>query len=310
MDLIEHFNFNKSNRLVNYPSYSLKLTKSKKLPYLNNMSKEIYKNSLSNNLLPQIKNSSSLNINKRSFSKKNLSNPDIIQKSTDRINFNNLPKSSIFHLNNNVISIKKSFLLNKVKTKFNFRNPHNIHGENSSSVKSIHNIKNNINEIINKEEKEKPKRENSLIANENQKQFVKTVNIYFKNNFRNNENDGDVKGDDNNFKKEENTIHKTKSMFMTGMNFLMPNNNAKNKFQKYNKEKLQDKEPNSECREKKDNKESIFSFGYLNFKELLKHIEENKKKIIDNQNDIENMLLTAKDTRNEIWKCNHCQNEY
>ena len=61
---------------------------------------------------------------------------------------------------------------------------------------------------------------------------------------------------------------------------------------------------------KKDNKESIFSFGYLNFKELLKHIEENKKKIIDNQNDIENMLLTAKDTRNEIWKCNHCQNEY
>ena len=310
MDLIEHFNFNKSNRLINYPSYSLKLTKSKKLPYLNNMSKEIYKNSLSNNLLPQIKNSSSLNINKRSFSKKNLSNPDIIQKSTDRINFNNLPKSSIFHLNNNVISIKKSFLLGGVKTKFNFRNPHNIHGENSSSVKSIHNIKNNINEIINKEEKEKPKRENSLIANENQKQFVKTVNIYFKNNFRNNENNDDVEVDDNNFKKRENTIHKTKSMFMTGMNFLMPNNNTKNKFQKYNKEKLQDKEPNSECREKKDNKESIFSFGYLNFKELLKHIEENKKKIIDNQNDIENMLLTAKDTRNEIWKCNHCQNEY
>lgn len=307
MDFIENFNINKSNRLINYPSYSLKLTKSKKLPYLYNMSKEIYKNSLSNYLLPQIKNSSSLNINKRSFNKKNFSNPDIIQKSTDRINFNDLPKSSIFHLNNNVISIKKSFLLGGVKTKFNFRNPHNIHGENSSSVKSTNNIKNNINEIINKEEKEKPKRANSLIANENQKQFVKTVNIYFKNNFRNNENNGDVEVDDNNFKKRENTIHKTKSMFMTGMNFLMPNNNTKNKFQKYNKEKLLDRESNSESREKKVNKESIFSFGYLNFKELLKHIEENKKRIIDNQNDIEDMILTAKDTRNEIWKCNHCQ---
>ena len=49
----------------------------------------------------------------------------------------------------------------------------------------------------------------------------------------------------------------------------------------------------------------VLFYNYLSFKDLLKHIEENKKKIIDNQNDIENMLITAKDTHNEIWRCSH-----
>jgi hypothetical protein len=305
MDLKEYFNNNKNNRIISYPSYSLKLSKNKKLPYLNNnINKEIYKNVLSNNLLPQIKYSSSLNINKRFYNKKfiNNHNPDIIQKNSDRINFSNLPNSSFFQLNNNIISIKKPFFRNKIKAKFNFRNNQSNIGDNSSSIKSTINIKNNDNEIINKE---KPKKENSLVGNEIQKQFVKTVNIYFKNNFKNNESIDD----DNNIKKEENTIHKTKSMFMTGMDFLMPNN-TKNKNKKCNKEKIINDKLNRENKEKKDNKENKeqkFNYDYLSFKELLKHIEENKKKIIDNQNDIEDMILTAKDTHKEIWKCNHCQ---
>ncbi len=43
----------------------------------------------------------------------------------------------------------------------------------------------------------------------------------------------------------------------------------------------------------------------MSFKELLKHIENNKRKIIDNQNDIDKMLKTAKDTHYEIWKYNN-----
>ena len=142
----------------------------------------------------------------------------------------------------------------------------------------------------NNEIKARLRRSNSLVRNENQKEFVKTVNIYFKNNFQNNEN---VEIDDNRNKKEDNSIPKTQSMFMTGMNFLISKNNKKKKIKKNNSELNM---------ENKDNKNN---YEYVSFKELLKHIEENKKKIIDNQNDIEDMLLTAKDTHMEIWKCNH-----
>ena len=95
-------------------------------------------------------------------------------------------------------------------------------------------------------------------------------------------------------------------MFMTGMNFCMPNNH-RNK----NKEKNEnnDFDTNMESIENNDNLENreknTINYDYLSFKDLLKHIEENKKKIIDNQNDIENMIITAKDTHNEIWKCSH-----
>ena len=92
-------------------------------------------------------------------------------------------------------------------------------------------------------------------------------------------------------------IPKTKSMFMTGMNFLM-HSNIRNK----NKNEI-----NSEnnYNKKLENKDENINYNCLSFKDLLKHIEENKKKIIDNQNDIEKMLMTAKDTHIEIWKCNH-----
>lgn len=307
MDLIEHLNNKKNIRLINPFSYSFKLLNNKKLPFINNnLNKDIYKSFHLNNALPQIKkNASSLNINinKNFFNKKLYNSVDQIQKNKDKNNLNNIPHYSFLQVNNNIISIKKSVLFkNKKKTKFNFKNSiRNIPIGISSSDISPRNNKNYPNESLRKENnekneiKQKPKRANSLIRNENQKEFVKTVNIYFKNKFQNNENS---EIDDNN-KKEDISIPKTQSMFMTGMNFLMPNNH-KNKNLKNSNSEL-----NIENKENKESKDNKINYNYLNFKELLKRIEENKKKIIDNQNDIEDMLLTAKDTHMEIWKCNH-----
>ena len=125
---------------------------------------------------------------------------------------------------------------------------------------------------------------------------MKTVNIYFKNNFHNKE----ITDENKNKKEGEEDVEevvldppKTKSMFMTGMNFLMPNNYKNKNLNKKNEINLE------------NNKDKNINYNCLSFKELLKHIEENKKKIIDNQNDIEKMLMTAKDTHIEIWKCNH-----
>ena len=67
----------------------------------------------SNYFLPQIKNSSSLDINKRFFNKNifNHLNQYQIPKNSDKIITNNLSNSSIFQINNNIISIKKQALL-------------------------------------------------------------------------------------------------------------------------------------------------------------------------------------------------------
>ena len=78
-------------------------------------------------------------------------------------------------------------------------------------------------------------------------------------------------------------------MFMTEMNFLINDRNKKN-----NKVKMKN------VKEIKDT-----NYDSLSFKELLKHIENDKKKIIDNQNDLDIMIKTTKDTYYEIWKCNH-----
>ena len=304
MDLIEHF-MNKNNKNIN-PSYSIKYLYNRKFPYfnnnINNINRESFKNFHINKSLPKIKSVSTSNIHKKYYNKNLFNSLDQMQKKSDKIIFNNIPNSSILKLNNNILSIKKSALLGiKIKPKYNFRNFQNFSNENYSSSEFVpKNSINYLNEDINKEKKEKPKKINSLIKNEHQKEFVKTVNIYFKNNFRNNE-----IVDENNNKKEENIIHKTTSMFMTGMNFLMPNH-LKNK----NKEKNENNDigtnmENNENNDNLENKQKNINYNYLSFKDLLKHIEENKKKIIDNQNDIENMIITVKDTHNEIWKCNH-----
>ena len=297
MDFLENFNSKKNIRLINPSSYSFKLLKNRQLSYINNnLNKDFNKNFILNNALPQIKKASTshLNNNKKFFNRKLYNCIDQIQKN-DKIIFNNIPHSSFLQLNNNIITIKKSALFgNRIKPKFRIKNNiQNIPIEISSSVINPQNNKNYLNESFKKENNEikaRLRRSNSLVRNENQKEFVKTVNICFKNNFQNNEN---VEIDDNRNKKEDNSIPKTQSMFMTGMNFLISKNNKKKKIKKNNSELNM---------ENKDNKNN---YDYVSFKELLKHIEENKKKIIDNQNDIEDMLLTAKDTHMEIWKCNH-----
>ena len=319
MNILDNFHLKKNNNRI-IPSYnSHKFIKNRK--YLNfnkNINRDIFKNSFSNYFLPQIKNSSSLDINKRFFNKNifNHLNQYQIPKNSDKIIANNLSNSSIFQINNNIISIKKKALIgNRIKPKFNYKSIQKI--ENSSDINNYNNNnQNNLYQTLNKEniekkekeikeitknktKKEMVRRSNTIIKKEHPKEFIKTVNIYFKNNFRNNESTDD----DINFKKEDNKITKTKSMFMTGMNFLMPNNSRNNK----NKEKNENNvisNDNKRNEENSENKEKI-NYDYLSFKELLKHIEENKKKIIDNQNDIEDMLLTAKDTHIEIWKCNH-----
>ena len=303
MNIIDNFSIKRNIRNLNPSSYSLKLIKNRKFPNLNNnINKEFYKNPFSNNnnynnILPQIKKSTLSNINKnrKYFSKKSFNTIEHNQKNSDLFNNNNLSNSSIFQINNNIITIKKSALFNKnIRPLFNFKNIQNFPIEKSFSDSNlnIHNIKNNVI----KEKKETIKRVNSLVKNENPKEFVKTVNIYFKNNFHNKE----ITDENKNKKGGEEDVEevvldppKTKSMFMTGMNFLMPNNCKNKNLNKKN-------EINFE-----NNKDKNINYNCLSFKELLKHIEENKKKIIDNQNDIEKMLMTAKDTHIEIWKCNH-----
>ena len=78
-------------------------------------------------------------------------------------------------------------------------------------------------------------------------------------------------------------------MFMTEMNFLI---NDKNKI-------------NNQNNIKKNRELKSINYDFLSFKELLKHIEDDKKKIINNQNDLDDMLKTTRDTYFEIWKCNH-----
>lgn len=280
---IENF-IRKRNRNINPSISSLKLVKNKKfLNFNNNINKEYFKIQQSTNILPQIKNSNSLNIKKRFFNKKIISNINQNTKNIDKMNFISLSNNSIFKLNNNIISIKKpSLLTNKIKPLLQYRNFQNSQFENSSlCVNGKKNIQYQFNNTRNKEKIEKFRRANSFVNKDNSKEFVKTVNVYFKSNFKNSESVDDI-----NMPKVESHMPKTKSMFMTGMNFLM-NNNGLNK------------DVNVENKEVKKN------FNYMSFKELLKHIEENKKKIIDNQNDIEDMLKTAKDAHFEIWKCNH-----
>ena len=299
MDLIEHF-LNKNNKNINPSSFSIKYFNNRKLPYFNNnINRESFKNFHIKKSLPKIKSFSTSNINKKSYNKNIFNSLDQIQKKSDRIIFNNIPNSSILKLNNNILSIKKSALLGiKTKPIYNFRNIQNHSNENYSSEISPKNNINYLNENINKEKIEKPKRINTLIKNENPKEFVKTVNIYFKNNFRNNV-------DENNIKKQENIIPKTSSMFMTGMNFLMTNNHKNKNKEKNENNNIDINMEKIENNDNLENKEKHMKYNYLSFKDLLKHIEENKKKIIDNQNDIENMIITAKDTHNEIWKCSH-----
>jgi hypothetical protein len=268
MDLYNYFNI-KKKQINNSSSSSLTIKKRK-------FDKFIYKNPFSNNFLPNIAKSNYLSVkNKIPLNKKLFF--------SNNQNLNSIISNSIYQLNYNLLSQKKptTILINERKP---------VNNQENDFTKTITKSKSKNqrnNESRNKDKNANYHRAYSLLSNENSKHFMKTLNV--KNNFRSIEN-----VEDNNTLKEDNDFPKTRSMFMTGMYFLGKT--------KKNKEKYDNKE--NEENEENNEKEKKINNDFLSFSELIKQIEQNKRKIIDNQNDIEDMIQTAKETHKEIWKCN------
>ena len=177
-------------------------------------------------------------------------------------------------------------ILNEEKKKF--INTRNNDKNPSYSTTFINNINN--------------QNENRIIDNTDNKakKLRKIINLYYTKNVldnkKENKNENVFEEKENKDINNKNKNKKRKSMFMTEMNFLINNDNNR-KRSKIKKTK--------EIKHNKENEFKNNNYDSINFKELLKHIERDKKKIINNQNDIDNMLKTTKDTFYEIWKYNH-----
>ena len=292
MNLVSHFN-KKKLKFTNSSISSLKSVRNSKLLKINHsINKEYFKIPHSIKRLPKIKND--IIRNKKNSENKLISNNSQNQKSIneEKLSFINLSNNSIFKMNSNIISMKRPLLLcNKKKPVINYSKLNNLHFESQSQISNVKSKKSKENQIKHKAENLKSVK--SEVTNDNTKIFIKTVNVYFKNNIKSSENNDEFQ-----LPKNKNQFPKTKSMFMTGVNFLVNHNKNSNITNINNKLK-------SELNENINNNDNVKSFNSISFRELLKHIEENKKKIIDNQNDIENMLKTAKDTHNETSKCHH-----
>ncbi len=295
MSLAEHFI--KKRKKFDSSKPSLRSVKSQQFLHFNkNINKEYFRNPpYSINRLPKIK--SDIFRTKKILENKIISSINQNQNSNrkEKMSFINLSNNSIFKMKKNILLIKKPFLLsNKIKPLLNNNNSNNLNNINfESALSNTRKRKKEELQIIHSKIKEKLEKiekfrnEKPLVADDNSKTFIQTVNVYFKKNLKNSESTEEI-----NVPKHNNNFPRTNSMFMTGMNFLI-NHNTTNNNNKENYELYKYLENN-------DNKTTLNS---ISFKELLKHIEENKKKIIDNQNDIDKMLKTAKDTHNEIWKC-------
>ena len=270
--------------------FSSKNGRNKKNRYYNKnmLSQEIYN---TKDFLPKINQFNSLNITKKIHDKKMFVPQKI--KYLHKMNIlNNFIKNDF----NNIIPIKEPYLINKEKFKqiFDYRNYKNRSNENKFLLSSI-NFDNKIN--YNKEE-------NDLFIRKNKKKDLKEIiNIYCnkeepgKKKFSNSENKVINKNNNSKDDKVEDKIVKKNFMFMTEMNFLIKNRNEnkmkiKNSINKTNK--------NLEKKAKK-----TIDYDSLNLKELIKYIEKNKRRIIYNQNEIDNMLKTTRDTYHEIRKINH-----
>ena len=253
MNLYEYFNI-KKNQIYNSPTSSLTIKKKK-------FDRNIYKNPFSNIFLPKIRKSNHLFIkNKIPLNKK------VFFSNNQNQNLNNIISNSIivYQLNYNLLSPKKptTILINKVKSINNQEIYQNINHDFAKTLNKRKSKKQKNNESRNKDKNANYRRAYSLLGNENSKQFIKTLNL--KNNFRNIEN----VEDNNNTVKEDNVFPKTRSMFMTGMYFLGQTKN--------NKEKYENKE-----NEENNEKEKKINHDFISFKELIKQIEQNKKKIIE-----------------------------
>ena len=213
-------------------------------------------------------------------------------------------KKFISYFNNEKTENTNTYIINDKKKVFNipFRNSltHISNGKKRKLINKRNNDKipsyylftfiNNINS----------QKENIIMDNnENKaKKLRKKINLYYSKIEEKNEiNIKNENKEENLIKEKENQDanyknRKRNSMFMTEMNFLINNKNKRKieiKGIKYNKE----------------NELKNTNYDSINFKELLKHIERDKKKIINNQNDIDNMLKTTKDTFYEIWRYKH-----
>ena len=270
--------------------FSSKNGRNKKNRYYNKnmLSQEIYN---TKDFLPKINQFNSLNITKKIHDKKMFVPQKI--KYLHKMNIlNNFIKNDF----NNIIPIKEPYLINKEKFKqiFDYRNYKNRSNENKFLLSSI-NFDNKIN--YNKDENDVFIRKNKI------KDLKKIINIYCnkeepgKKKFINSENKVINKNNNSKDDKVEDKIVKKNFMFMTEMNFLIKNRNEnkmkiKNSINKTNK--------NLEKKVKK-----TIDYDSLNLKELIKYIEKNKRRIIHNQNEIDNMLKTTRDTYHEIRKINH-----
>ena len=244
--------------------------------------KSIYNSPLSKNFLPKIDRINSLNVTKINLKKNNIISRRI--KFNDKINTNSYTINANKKLN--IIKLKNSLTHKKNKERLKI-NKEISPNKNKEYLTIINNFNNK--------------------TNNRAKQIRKIINIYYnENEDKNNKlikKDNKLKEDDNLEINNNNKTIKTNSMFMTEMNFLKSNNN-KNRRKYMNKIKEIKEVKNKEYK-KIENEFKQTNYEYLSFKELLKHIENNKKKIINNQNDIDDMLKTTKDTYNEIWKYNH-----
>ena len=123
-----HIERNKTNNLSS--SLAALSKKGKFINFKKNINKGIYKSPfLCNNILPKIKEVSTLKINnnKKLINKKIDFNANRNLINSDRINYvNSTNNSSIFKINNNIILInKKALFNNKIKHIYNHKNYYN-----------------------------------------------------------------------------------------------------------------------------------------------------------------------------------------
>ena len=250
-------------------SSSLRIGRNRNRKFFHNkniLKKEIIYNSpFTKNYLPLINNYNSLNATRRFVKNKN----SISQRMN--INYNTNKLSPKF----NIITFKNSLTLKKSKERPKLDDG-NSKDKNSMNFTSIMNNINYNNET----------NKNGIKKGNKMKEIRKIINIINKSNDENIRKN--ILKKEDNFNIQDKKFIKPNSMFMTEMNFLI-NDNKKIK-------------NNKKVKEIKDIKS--INYDSLSFKELLKHIENDKKKIINNQNDLDMMMKTAKDTYYEIWKCN------
>ena len=273
----------KNNFLQNSYISSLMLRRNKQFNFKKKINQEMFNSPFRQNILPIIHKYNSLNTTKqlpknRKFilKRKNI-NPNYLKVN---IKFNVTP-----------LKYTSNFKTRKDRPKFTFFRKKEENSINYTEDKNKLNNKVKVEGHQDKKEKEKEKEKE--IKKENKIKILrKIINVYKGDEMKKSANKIKIEKmfkREGNINKKNNGFIKPNSMFMTEMNFLI---NDKSKI-------------NNQNNMKKSRELKSINYDFLSFKELLKHIEDDKKKIINNQNDLDDMLKTTRDTYFEIWKCNH-----